>query len=141
MESVVADYILFVSTSIGEAQTAVGELKALIAQVLENNEELVQRMAGLESQISAIAESNVLTPRGESEEASNSAIAKLRPKNSVLGNDETSMTSINPASNDIKDDQDTESFMTTGPVNPPTIESLTNALIKSSLPPVRIHAL
>ena len=126
MELIVANCTLFASTSIGEAQAAVGELKALIGQVLENNEELVQRMAGLESQISAITESNVLTSTREIEETSNSTIANIRQKPPV-GNDESSMTSIIQATDDMENVQDTESFMTTGPVDPPTLESLTNA--------------
>ncbi len=115
----VADSMITISTSVGEAENAVSELKALITQVLESNQVLAERMANLELQHSA---TNLTQELRSYHEKSGTTLRELGP---VLDDGETSTDSSIPAPLDKEEDQDNESIVTVRRVGPTTSETLT----------------
>ena len=119
----VTDSMITISTSVGETENAVSELKELTIQVLESNQVLAERMANLELQHSAYALSKAPNSIQEVEDHHGKSGTTLRLE-PVFDDDETSADlSILPPNND-GEDQDNESMVTVRRIGPITTESL-----------------
>ena len=114
-----ADSMITISTSVGEAENAVSELKALITQVLESNQVLAERMSNLELQHSA---TNLTQELRNYRGKSGSTLRELGP---VFDDGETSTDSSIPAPFDKGEDQDNESIVTVGRVGATASETIT----------------
>ena len=117
--------MITISTSVGEAENAINELKALIKQVLESNQVLAERMANLELQHSAYALSTAPNSTQEAENYHGQSRTTLRQLKPVPDDGETSTDSSIPAADDTGKDQDSESIVTAGRIGPTTSETLT----------------
>lgn len=119
----VTDSMITISTSLGEAENAVSELKALTIQVLESNQVLAERMANLELQHSvyALSEDPSSVQEVEHHHGKSTTTVRLEP---VIDDGETSTDSSILAPNSRGDDQDNESMVTIGRIGPTTTESL-----------------
>ena len=117
----VTDSMITISTSLGEAENAVSELKALTIQVLESNQVLAERMADLELQHSAHALSKAPDSMQEVEDhhGKSGTASRLEP---VFDDDETSADLSILALNNDGEDRDNESIVTVGRVGPITTE-------------------
>ena len=118
--------MITISTSMGEAETAVSELKALTVQVLESNQVLAERMANLELQHSAYALSQA--PNSMQEDYNHHdhyrKAGLISRRASILYDGETSTDSLILAPKIDVEDQDNESMVTVGRIGPITTESL-----------------
>ena len=121
----VADSIITISTSVGEAKDAVSELKASITQVLESNQVLAERMATLELQHSAHALSEAPDSTQDVEHYRGKRETTLRQRDLLFGDGETSTDSSIAAPNDKVEDQDNESIVTVRRIGPATSQTLT----------------
>ena len=117
------DATITISTSVGEAENAVSELKALITQVLESNQVLAERMANLELQHSAHALSKAPNSIQEVEDHRGKSGTALRPE-PVFDDDETNADLSILGPNNNGEDQDNESIVTVRRVGPITTESV-----------------
>lgn len=122
-----ANSIITISTSVGEAEDAVSELKASITQILESNLVLAERMANLEVQQSAHALSKAPNSTQDGEDYLGKSGTTLRQKGRVLDHGETSTDSSIPAPSDKGKDKDSESIVTVRRIGPMTNETLTAA--------------
>ena len=120
-----ADSIITISTSVGEAEDAVSELKASITQVLESNQVLAERMANLELQHSAHALSEAPDSTQDVEHYRGKRETTLRQRELLFGDGETSTDSSIAAPNDKVEDQDNESIVTVRRIGPATSQILT----------------
>ena len=120
-----ADSILTISTSVGEAEDAVSELKVLITQVLDSNQELAQRMENLELQHSVHALSKAPNSTQDTEDYHGKSRTPLRQDESFFDDGQTSADSSIPAPDDKGKDQDNESIVTIRRIGPVTSETLT----------------
>ena len=107
-----ANPIITISTSVGEAEDAVSELKASITQILESNLVLAERMANLELQQSAHALSTTPNSMQDGEDYLGKSGTTLRQEEWVLDHGETSTDSSIPAPSDKGKDKDSESIVT-----------------------------
>ena len=119
----VTDSMITISTSLGEAENAVSELKALTIQVLETNQVLAERMANLELQHSVYASSEAPSSVQEVEPHHGKSAIKSRLE-PVFDDGETSTDSSILAPNSGGEDQDNESMVTVRRIGPITTESL-----------------
>ena len=119
-----ANSIITISTSVGEAEDAVSELKASITQVLESNQVLAGRMANLELQHSAYSLSRAQNSTQEVDNYDGKSGTTLRRLGPVFNDGETSTASSIPAPNNGGEDQDTESIVTAGRTGLTTSETL-----------------
>ena len=117
------DSTITISTSLGEAETALSELKALTTQVLESNQVLAERMANLELQNSvyALSEASSSVQEVEHHHGESATTSRLEL---VIDDGETCTDLSIRAPNNGGEDQDNESIMTVRRVGPITIESL-----------------
>ena len=111
--------MITISTSLGEAENAVSELKALTIQVLESNQVLAGRMANLELQNSVYALSRAPGPVQEVKTHNGKSATTLRLE-SVFDDGETTTDSSILAPNIRREDQDNESMVTVRHIGPPT---------------------
>ena len=113
--------MITISTSVGEAENAVSELKALTIQVLESNQVLAERMANLELQHSAYALSKAPNSQEvEDHHRKSGTTLRLEPD---LDDDETSADLSIFAPITEAEDQDNESIVTIGRVGAIKTES------------------
>ena len=119
------DSMVMISTSVGEAENAVSELRVLIIQLLESNQVLAERMANLELQHSAYALSRAPSSVQEvgNHHGKSATTSRLEP---VFDDGETSTNSSILAPNIRGEDQDNESMVTVGRIGPTT--TITEAL-------------
>ena len=115
--------MITISTSVGEAENAVSELKALITHLLGSNQVLAERMANLELQHSAYALSKAPNSMQEVEDHHGKSGTTLRPE-PVFDDDETSADLSILGPNNNGEDQDNESIVTVRRVGPITTESV-----------------
>ena len=111
-----ANSIITISTSVGEAEDAVSELKVLITQVLDSNQVLAQRMENLELQHSVHALSEAPNSTQGTENYHGKSRMTLRQEEWVFDDGQTSTDSSIPAPDDKGKDQDNESIVTISPV-------------------------
>ena len=122
-----ANPIITISTSVGEAENALSELKASITQILESNQILAERMANLELQYSAHAPTKAPVPTEDGEDYHGKSGTTLRQEEPILDDGETSTYSSIPALSDKGKDQDNESIVTIRHVVPVARETFTAA--------------
>ena len=120
-----ANSIIAISTSVGEAEDAVSELKVLITQVLDSNQMLAQRMENLELQHSVHALSEAPSSTQGTEDYHGKSRMTLRQEERVFDDGQTSTNSSIPAPDDKGKDQDNESIVTIRRISPVTSETLT----------------
>ena len=120
-----ANSIITISTSIGEAEDAVSELKVLITQVLDSNQVLAQRMENLEVQHSVHALSEAPNSTQDTEDHHGKRRTTLRQEERFFDDGQTSTDLSIPAPDDEGKDQDNESIITIRRISPVTRETLT----------------
>ena len=122
-----ANSIITISASVGEAENALNELKASITQILESNQVLAERMATLELQHSAHAPTKTPSSTEDGENYHGKNGTTLRQQERILDDGETSTHSSISVLSDKGEDQDNESIVTIRHIGPVASETFTAA--------------